>query len=190
MVETTIAPPVMGLGFCGFYFDLNGISHLYDYAPSFDEWQQAGIELRQIERHVQFWIGDWVNYGRERWPDQADQGIATDAEIVAAEATGWKPETIDQYARVARQVPPANRHPDLTFSHHREVADRPVMDQKPWLDKAKAENWTTDKLRIELKRTTAPQDQTCWLVVRCSDPDDRDALASRLRVEGREVKQP
>jgi hypothetical protein len=121
----------------------------------------------------------------------AEQGIATDFEEQAAEATGWKPETIDQYARVARQIPASRRDPDLSYAHHREVADRPPAEQTLWLARAKNENMSTDRLRYALKADTDPDaDQHVWLLVRCSDPDDRDALASRLRVEGREVKQP
>lgn len=158
---------------------------------SFEEWQDCGIWLRGIERSIQFWVGDFVNYGRDHFGEQAEQGIASETEILAAEATGWKPATVEQYARVARQVPPANRDPDLPFSHHREVADKPEAEQRPWLTRAKAENWSTEKLRTELKREAQPQaDTTCWIVVRCSSPEDRDALRDRLVTEGREVKLP
>ena len=186
----TTTKQLAGLGFCGFYFDEHGLSVQYEgHPPSFDDWQRAGEQLRAIERHVQFWIGDWVNYGRDRWGEHAEQGMADDGEILAAEATGWKPATIDQYARVARQVPPANRDPDLPFSHHREVADKPVEAQWPWLQKAKGENWTAERLRAELKREATPTaDESCWIVVRCTSPADREALASRLVSEGREVK--
>jgi len=190
-MSSTTTRHLAGIGFCGFYFDQTGIGHLYDEAPTFEQWQAAGEQLREIERHVQFWIGDWINYGRERWPELVEQGMATDAEIVAAEATGWKPATIEQYARVARQVPPANRDPDLPFSLHREVADKPIEEQWPWLTRAKAQNWTTDRLRHELRRDAKPDaDTTCWIVVRCTDPDDRDKLRDRLINEGREVKLP
>jgi hypothetical protein len=180
----------ISLGIRGFHFGADGMSLLYDVAPSFDDWRLCGEYLRGVERQVQFWIGDWVNYGRAHYGDDAEQGIATDVETIAAQATGWKPETVEQYARVARQVPPMNRDPDLPFAHHREVADRPIEDQRRWLKKAKDENLTTERLRLALKAETSPQaDQVCWLVVRCTSPQDRETLAARLRVEGREVKE-
>lgn len=188
-MEATSAPPVTGLGFCGFYFDDRGISHLYDEAPSFEQWQQAGVQLREIERHVQFWIGDWVNYGRARWGEQAEQGLAEDVEILAAEATGWKPATVEQYARVARQVAPERRDPALPFSVHREVADLPPDQQTAWLARTKAENLSSDRLRGALKAERTG-DTACWIVVRCADEADREALRTRLAAEGREVKLP
>lgn len=179
------------IGIRGFCFNGAGMSLLYEAPPTFDDWQLCGEFLRGVERQVQFWIGDWVNYGRTHYGELAEQGIANDVETLAAEATGWKPETVAQYARVARQVPPMNRDPDLPFAHHREVADRPVDEQRTWLQRAKTENLSTERLRHALRADADPAaDTTCWLVVRCADVDDRDALASRLRVEGREVKEP
>lgn len=179
------------VGIRGFQFSADGMSLLYDAPPSFEDWQLCGEFLRGVERQVQFWIGDWVNYGRDHFGELAEQGIATDVETMAAEATGWKPETVAQYARVARQVPPMNRDPDLPFAHHREVADKPIDEQRTWLRKAKAENLSTERLRLALKADGDPTaDRAVWLVVKCSDADDRDALASRLRAEGREVKEP
>lgn len=159
--------------------------------PTFEDWQACGLRLRGIERQIQFWIGDWVNYGRARWGEAAEQGIATDIETIASEATGWKPETVEQYARVARQVPAERRDPDLSFGHHREVADRPADEQARWLATAKTENLSTDKLRRAIKAETTPDaDQTVWLVVSCRSFEDREALRDRLRAEGRETKEP
>ena len=31
--------------------------------PSFTEWEECGAVLRQIEGTVQWWIGDWLNFG-------------------------------------------------------------------------------------------------------------------------------
>ena len=177
------------LQFGSFFFGPEGMA--VTGHPSFAEWQACGFWLRRVERQIQFFIGDFVNYGRARWGESAEQGIATDIETIASEATGWKPETVDQYARVARQVPAERRDPDLSFGHHREVADRPADEQARWLATAKTENMSTDKLRRAIKAETTPEaDQTCWLVVRCADPNDREALRDRLRAEGRETKEP
>jgi len=189
-METTLAP-ALTLTVHGFEFTEAGLSPLPPGAqPTFEDWQEAGEWLRGVERHIQFWIGDWVNYGRERWGEQAEQGIASEVETLAAEATGWKPATVDQYARVARQVPPENRDAALPFGHHREVADKPLAEQRPWLAKAKTENWSTSRLRAELQRAEPEADTTCWIVVRCKNPEDREALRDRLVGEGREVKLP
>lgn len=171
-----------------FHFGPSGMTQLTRDA-TFADWQACGEHLRGIERQIQFWIGDWVNYGRERWGEAAEQGIASEAEVLAAEATGWKPETVEQYARVARQVAPDRRDPDLSYSHHREVSDLPPAEQAAWLARAKGENLSRDGLRHAIRQERT-QDRTCWLVVRCADEDDREALSARLAAEGREVKRP
>lgn len=155
---------------------------------SFEAWQECGVWLRGVHRQIQMWLGDWINYGRAHYGELAEQGIATDFEQRAAEAMGWKPETIDQVARVARQVPAARRDPDLPFSHHREVADLPPADQTFWLARAKNENMSTERLRLALKAEKAPADTSCWLIVRCASDADREALRDRMAAEGREVK--
>lgn len=183
------------LRFGRFFFGPTGMSvnegREHESAPSFEAWQSCGEWLRGVERRVQFWIGDWVNYGRERWGERSEQGIATEAEALASEATGWKPETVEQYARVARQVAPERRVADLPFSHHREVADLPPAEQTTWLARAQDENLSTDRLRAKLREAKGGEvDRTCWVVVRCADEEDREKLVSMLRGLGREVKLP
>lgn len=183
--------PLLALAVCGpFLFDsTSGMQIASEAAPTFDEWQECGRWLRELERRVQFYLGDWINYGRDRWGEAAEQGVLTAREHEAAEAAGWKPATLDQYARVARQVPPERRDPDLSFGHHREVADKPAAEQGEWLGRAKRNNWSVDTLRRELKRADQPEaPQACWLIVRCATPEDRDALVQRMQAEGREVK--
>jgi hypothetical protein len=185
----TTAADHIALEFGPFLFGPAGMSIL-TRETTFQDWQACGAWLRGVERHIQFWVGDWVNYGRDRWGEAAEQGVASEAEVLAAEATGWKPATVEQYARVARQVAPERRDPDLPFSAHREVADRPAAEQGAWLARAKAENWSTDRLRGELRQATAAEPQPVWLVVRCRDEADREALRDRMAGEGREVKLP
>lgn len=187
-MPTETAPDVT-LEFGPFHFGPSGLVQLTRDA-TFQDWQACGEWLRGVERRVQFWIGDWVNYGRARWGEAAEQGVASEAEVLAAEATGWKPETVEQYARVARQVPPERRDPDLPFSHHREVADLPPAQQAAWLARAKDENLSTDRLRGALRRERADAPRTVWLVVACRDEEDREALRGRMAAEGREVKLP
>jgi hypothetical protein len=170
-----------------FTFAVTGMS--VTGTPSYEEWDSTGVWLRTVRESIHWWVSDWINYGERMFGEQAAQGMSDERQQQAANATGWKPETIQQYARVGRQVPPENRDAGLTFSHHREVADLPVQEQTAWLKKAKDEDWTTDRLRSELKQTVK-KDTTCWLLVSCIDQNDREYLASTLRVDGRTVKIP
>jgi hypothetical protein len=152
--------------------------------PTFDDWQALGSFLKWIEDAIQWLIGDWVAYGEGRFEERVHQAV---------DVTEWQDDTILQYARVARQVPIENRTTDLTFSHHREVADLQPSDQKAWLQKAidgqDGQRWTVQRLRGELNaahgKTTA-----CWLLVRCVDAADRDHLSDQLKAAGRETKVP
>lgn len=158
-----------------------------DGRPRFETWEAAGGWLRTSHQHLQWWIGEWVTYGEGAYGERVSQAV---------DVTEWKDTTVLQYARVARQVPPENRRSDLSFSHHREVADLPPDEQATWLAKAASGDgqldppWSSDRLRAELRRVTNPEKTECWLLVRCATPADRDALSDTLRAQGREVKLP
>jgi hypothetical protein len=170
-----------------FTFGVTGMSVVG--TPSYEEWDSTGVWLRTVRESIHWWIADWVNYGERQYGERAAQGMSDERQQLAANATGWKPETVQQYARISRQVPIENRDAGLSFSHHREVADLPVDEQQSWLQKAKSGDWSTDRLRSELNSTTK-KDTTCWLLVACKDQDDREFLASTMRVDGRAVKIP
>lgn len=176
--------PVMTRG--KFEFSATGMRVLRP--ASFEEWQAVGDWLRVLEKSVSWWIADWVRYGEMTYEEQSAQALSA-REGEAAQATGWTPETIKQYSRIAAQVPPTSRDPDLTFSHHREVADLPPADQQVWLKRAKDEDWSCTRLRGELRTALKPEAR-CWLLVACKDAADRDTLMDSLRMAGREVKVP
>lgn len=152
---------------------------------SFDDWSGIGVWLEQADKAIQWWIGDWMNYGEERFGEQFAQAI---------EATGWAIATIRQYAWVCAKVPPKNRRPDLTFFHHREVADLPVDDQAAWLDKAiagdndGADPWSSDRLRREIKSKAKGGAVKIWVMVAATDQEDAESLCTKFKAEGREAK--
>lgn len=155
--------------------------------PSFEEWEAVGEWLTTVRESIHWWIADWVNWGEQRFGERAAQGISARVNA-AANATGWKPETIQQYARVGRQIPKERRREDVSFSHHRDVAHLPAEEQTAWLARAAREDLSTDRMRAELRAEKG--DTTCWLLVCCRNPEDRETLKSRLVVEGRECKEP
>ena len=36
-------------------------------SPPYAEWEQCGAVLRQIDGAVQWWLGDWLNYGEHAY---------------------------------------------------------------------------------------------------------------------------
>ena len=43
--------------------------------PSFDEWESVGAFLHQVDGAVQWWIGDWLNYGEKAYGEKYSQAL-------------------------------------------------------------------------------------------------------------------
>lgn len=77
--------------------------------PTFQQWEECGETLRTIEGAVQWWIGDWLNYGEHAYGEKYAQAVSE------TEAETWR-----IYAHVANNV--LIRINNVPWSHHREVA--------------------------------------------------------------------
>ena len=110
MDELTLAPGIVATD------ETLVIPELY----TFDQWKTLGDVLRTIEKANQFWVGDWVNFGDDKFPDMVKQ---------TAEELGYDIQTIRSYARVARKFVNAPR--GASFSHYEAVASLagPVADR-------------------------------------------------------------
>ena len=67
---------------------------------------------RRIEG-VQWWIGDWLNYGERCYGEKYREGV---------ELFQLAKGTLKNYAYVAGNIQSSGRHNDLSFSVHSEVA--------------------------------------------------------------------
>ncbi len=114
------------------------------------EWLMVGRRLGGISRCNQWWLGDWVRYGAEKWGEKYTQ---------AAKITGYDPRSLANMASISAAFESSRRRDDLTWSHHVAVAALPEAEQELWLDRAAAENLSVADLRTELraapKRVTA-----------------------------------
>jgi hypothetical protein len=150
---------------------------------SFEEWSGIGTWLETVDRAIQWWIGDWMAYGESRYGEQYVQAI---------NATGWALATIKQYQWVAERVPVKNRRPELSFFHHREVADMPPDEQVAWLGKAMTgtdgDSWGVDRLRREINHAKRGTEAKLWVMVAATDQDDAEKLLEKFKAEGREAK--
>lgn len=109
---------------------------------AFEEWEQIGQSLRQINGGVLWWIGDWLNYGEQRYGEKYSQAL---------EATDYEYQTLRDAAWVSKEIGLSRRRDNLSWSHHREVAPLPVDEQSRWLNTAEAEGWSSRDLRREVK---------------------------------------
>lgn len=165
----------------GFMLSDIGLRPKASAIPSFQQWRQLGEYLRFMEGSISWLIGDWMRYGEEHFKQKMSQAL---------ELTGWAVDTVKQYTWVAERVKPETRDADLSFSHHRVVADLPQKDQKKLLAHAKKEGLTVREFQREVTATRHPDKQTVWLLVSCTSLKDRERLIREMEKAGRSVRVP
>lgn len=106
------------------------------------EWLVVGKRLGGISRCNQWWLGDWVRYGADKWGEKYTQ---------AAKITGYDPRSLANMASIASAFETSRRRDDLTWSHHVAVAALPEAEQEDWLDRAASEGFSVADLRTELR---------------------------------------
>jgi hypothetical protein len=122
-----------------------GLRLLDDQMPR-ERWEAVGVMLGRARTITNFAIGDWLNFGEAIYGETYAQGM---------HVTGLSYDTLVRYASVCRNVLPNRRRPELTFSHHAEVAYLPPADQKKWLGRAVREKLSSAELRSLLREQRA-----------------------------------
>jgi hypothetical protein len=109
---------------------------------TYKQYEALGVALSRAHRAVCWMIADWINQGEALFDERVHQAV---------EATGLNRYTLDNYARIARDVPRERRVVGVPFGVHAEVASLEPDQQTLWLEKAKANDWRRDELRAELR---------------------------------------
>lgn len=107
-----------------------------------EEWKRIGVQLDRTMDSSTWWLGDWLVYGRSRFPERYRKVI---------EVTAFDYQTLRNYAWVANRVAPLRRRPALSFQHHAEVAALDPAMQEEWLALAERNRWSRNRLRSELR---------------------------------------
>jgi hypothetical protein len=105
---------------------------------SYAEWESIGFDLAKVGKAMQWWIGDWVNYGGKRYGETYKAAI---------EATGMSYGTVTTFASVCKAFESSRRKEHLTFTHHMAVWSLEPDQQDELLDRAEAEGLSCAKLR-------------------------------------------
>lgn len=92
-----------------------------------EEWAGIGRVIKTIESAGMWAAGDWAAHAVKTW-DVKYEDIAAQFD--------YRPETLESYASVARNVPKTRRNPRLSFSHHRLVSKLHPSKQERALEKA------------------------------------------------------
>lgn len=108
-----------------------------------ERWLKIGESLEKIEGAVQWWVGDWLNAGEQKYGEMYSQAL---------EKTDYDYETLKQYKRVADKVEKCSRLHNLSWSHHQEVAHLLPQEQTKLLKRALDEGWTRTELRQKLRK--------------------------------------
>jgi N6-adenosine-specific RNA methylase IME4 len=120
--------------------DFTKTSLTIDPGTTYDNWESIGEQLNQIEGAIQWWIGDWLNFGERKYGEMYAQAVDEQ------QKNAWQ-----NYKWVANVVESSTRVEDLSWSHHREVAALTLDEQVYWLDKAAEENISVSDLRHAIK---------------------------------------
>lgn len=125
-------------------FSLSAIGLSIEERISEDEWWAFFEAIRRIDTAIQWVIGDLVAYGEDNFETTYDE---------IAEVTGYAAETIENYAYVARKVPPSLRNDSLSFNHHYLVASLDTdEDRQRWLQRAEEHELSVADLRKSIGR--------------------------------------
>lgn len=96
----------------------------------------------QVHDGSKFWTGDLLLEAEARWGEAGYQVSA---------ATQRSERTLQNWVWVCSKVAPSRRRAGLTFTHHYLVAALPPQDQRRWLDRAEAENWSSRELQDAIR---------------------------------------
>lgn len=118
------------------------ISLVLDENVGFDVWEEIGKNLRNIEGSIQFWVGDWINQGEQKFGEKYLQ---------AFDATDKDNGTLRNIAWVCRNVDLSRRNDKVSFTHHVEVARLEPRAQVKWLKIAHEENLSVKELRESIR---------------------------------------
>lgn len=109
-------------------------------ATTYDQWLGVGRQLASQERNLKWLIGDWIVFGRERFPEQIQAELPN---LIDDE------KVLKRIEKTVRAFPPHLRDEALSFDHHAHVADMPVQEALPLLKSAHDERLSARQLRIK-----------------------------------------
>jgi hypothetical protein len=112
----------------------------------FDAWIRIGNQLHLIGDSTSWWLGDWIIYGENKYPDRYERAV---------EKSSLDYKTLRNYAWIARRFPIFRRRENLSLAHHSEVAALPAEEQDFWLDRAESGHWSRNRLRREVRTALA-----------------------------------
>ena len=139
--------PVTGLEYAGDIGETTPVSWRPRGDLHFEEWIAIGNTLQQVGASLNWWIGDWLNYGERQWGEMYAQAEVT---------TGWDYQRLADAKWVSSRVEFSLRNENLRWSHHKEVASLEPDEQAKWLERTVTNGWSVRQLREEIRGVPEP----------------------------------
>lgn len=111
---------------------------------SFDQFAEIVRAAGGVGDSARWWLGDILVYGEARFGEEFAQALSQ-ARV--------SERTLTRYRYVAAQVDPIRRRPNLSFSHHTEVAACPPDVQNAILARAEEQEWSVAQVREKVQDT-------------------------------------
>jgi hypothetical protein len=108
----------------------------------YHSWIIEGRRIGAIGRGSPWWVGDWLHYGTARWGERY---------LEAVKITGYDAKSLRNMRYVSSRFASSLRRDNLTWSHHALLAAMEPDEQRHWLDRAVANRFSVEDLRIELR---------------------------------------
>jgi hypothetical protein len=162
----------------GFQFTTTALKSPSD-DMTFEEWEGLGGFIRLANQASQWWWGDWLNMGEDKFGERASQAL---------EITRWDEETLRQYAWVCRKVPAVIRITGVPFTHYQCLASLPPKEQRAWAEKVVDQQWSRRQLKIAMKGDGAEGKMQPCVLVRCKHEQDADEVAAWATGSGYEME--
>jgi hypothetical protein len=118
------------------------------------EWKRVGHSLLRCKDSLQFWIGDWINYGQGSYGKDYEEAMSVFGDE-GFDSYGYEKHTLECFSSVARSVEISLRREKLSFGHHKVVAGMPPDEQDYWLSKAEDEKLSVEALRQKTREGKA-----------------------------------
>jgi len=115
---------------------------------SYEQWEKIGAGLQAIDHRIQWWVGDWLNFGERKFGEMYSQAL---------EATDYEYDVLRHLKRVSQSIEFGRRRPVLSWSHHYEIAKLNPELQERFLDIAENEGLSTKELRLRINCSGASE---------------------------------
>lgn len=108
----------------------------------YEQYEALGVMLGKLHTINRWLIGDWLLYGEHTYGHKYAQ---------ASELLNLSESTLENYASIAKRVPPGRRSETVSFTLQGELAALPADRQRYWLDVIEKEGLKKIQLRDRLR---------------------------------------